>query len=67
MHMRVKLKEIIEERGLTQSKISEMTGIRQAAISEIVNNRRDTINKAQLETICKALEIRDFNEILEWD
>ena len=65
--MRVKLKEILKERNLTQLNLSEMSGIRQAAISEIVNNRRDTINKAQLETICKALEIVDFNEILEWD
>lgn len=65
--MRVKLKEVMEERGLTQLKLSEMTGIRQAAISELVNNRRDTINKAQLETICKALEITSFDDILEWD
>lgn len=65
--MRVKLKEVMEERGLTQLKLSEMTGIRQAAISEIANNRRDTINKAQLETICKVLGIIDFNEILMWD
>ncbi len=65
--MRVKLKEVMEERGLTQLKVSEMTGIRQAAISEIANNRRDTINKAHLEAICKALEIKDFNEILDWD
>lgn len=56
----------MEEREITQLKLSEMTGIRQAAISEIVNNRRDTINKIHLETICKALDITDFNEILEW-
>ena len=65
--MRIKLKEVMEERGLTQSKLAEMTGIRQAAISEIVNNRRDTINKAHLEAICKALEITSFDDILEWD
>ena len=65
--MRIKLKEIMEERELTQLKVSEMTGIRQAAISEIANNRRDTINKVHLETICKALDIVDFNEILEWN
>ncbi|MBG9453320.1 hypothetical protein ABE61_04320 [Lysinibacillus sphaericus] len=65
--MRIKLKEVMEERGLTQSKLAEMTGIRQAAISEIVNNRRDTINKAHLETICKMLEIKSFDDILEWD
>lgn len=65
--MRIKLKEVMDERGITQSKLSEMTGIRQAAISEMVNNRRDTINKAHLETIRKALEITEFDDILEWD
>lgn len=65
--MRIKLKEVMDERSITQSKLSEMTGIRQAAISEMVNNRRDTINKAHLETIRKALEITEFDDILEWD
>lgn len=65
--MRLKLKEIIEKRGLTQTKLSEMTGVRQTVISEMVNNRRDVINKAHLESICKGLDIKDFNEILEWD
>lgn len=65
--MRVKLKEIMDERGITQMKLAEMTGIRQAAISEIVNNRRDTINKTHLVTICKALDITSFDDILEWD
>ena len=65
--MRLKLKEVMEERGVTQLKLSEMTGIRQAAISEMVNNRRDTINKGHLEAICKALGITSFDDILEWD
>ena len=65
--MRLKLKEVIEQRGLTQMKLSEMAGVRQTVISEMVNNRRDVINKAHLEAICKALEITDFNDILEWD
>ncbi|KYG90883.1 hypothetical protein A0U40_17595 [[Bacillus] sp. KCTC 13219] len=65
--MRVKLKEILKERGITQLELSEMTGIRQAAISDLVNNRRDTINKSQLESICKVLKIKSFDDILDWD
>lgn len=61
----VKLKKIIEDRGISQKQLSEMTSIRPNAISEIVNNQRSTINREQLAVICRVLEIKDMNEIFE--
>ena len=61
----VKLKKIIDERGISQKQLSEMTGIRPNAISEIVNNQRSTINREQMAVICKTLDITDMNEIFE--
>lgn len=61
----VKLKKIIEERGISQKQLVEMTGIRPNTISEIVNNQRSTINREHLAIICKALEITSMDEILE--
>lgn len=61
----VKLKKIIEDRGISQKQLAEMTSIRPNAISEIVNNQRSTINREQLAVICKALEITDMNEMFE--
>lgn len=65
--MRLKLKEIMKERNITQLELSKLTGIRQAAISDMANNRRDTINKDHFKAICKVLEIESFDDILEWD
>lgn len=65
MLVRTKLKEIMKERNITQTQLSEMSGIRQGAISEMVRDIKDTINKRHLAKIMAALEITDFNEILE--
>lgn len=61
----VRLKEILDERKLTQKQLSEMTNIKQATISEIANDQRSTINKKHLETIIDTLEITDISEIIE--
>ena len=61
----VKLRKIIEERGISQKQLVEMTGIRPNTISEIVNNQRSTINREHLAIICKALEITSMDEIFE--
>lgn len=60
----VLLKKILEERGITQKELSEMTGIRPNAISELANNQRSTINREQLAVVCNALNITDLNEIM---
>ncbi|GAB0170568.1 helix-turn-helix transcriptional regulator [Lysinibacillus sp. CTST325] len=65
MEVRLKLKKILTERGITQKELSQKTGLRQNAISEMVNNQRSTINREQLAAICKTLEITDMNEIFE--
>lgn len=61
----VRLKEILDERKLTQKQLSEMTKIKQATISEIANDQRSTINKKHLEKIIDTLEITDISEIIE--
>ncbi|MEQ6353920.1 helix-turn-helix transcriptional regulator [Lysinibacillus sp. M3] len=65
MEVRLKLKKILTDRGITQKELSKKTGLRQNAISEMVNNQRSTINREQLAVICKVLEITDMNEIFE--
>lgn len=63
--LEVKLGDILINRGISQRRLAEITSIRPNAISEIVNNQRSTINREQLATICKALEITDMNEMFE--
>lgn len=65
MILRVKLKEILDDRKITQKQLHEMTGIRTAAISELYNNQRKTINREHLTKIATALEIKDVTELIE--
>lgn len=65
MEVRLKLKMILFDRGITQKELAEKTGLRQNIISEMVNNQRNTINRKQVAKIIKYLEITDMNEIFE--
>ncbi|UPI12212.1 hypothetical protein [Bacillus phage SBSphiJ2] len=62
---RVKIKEVLEERGLTQKDLAEMTGIRAAAISEMSQGTRTVINKVHLSKIMDALGLTRIEDILE--
>lgn len=64
--IRLRLKELMEERGISQRDLSQITGIRQATISDMSRNARDAINRAHLEKIMKALSIKSFDDILEF-
>lgn len=60
----ITLKKALEDRGMTQKELAEITGIREATISEIANNTRNVINKVHLGKIMEALNITDLNDIL---
>lgn len=63
MELRMKLKEVIAERGLTQAKLSEISGVRPNIISEMSNNQRSSINREHIAALIKALNITDMNEL----
>lgn len=65
MEIRFKLKEVLNERGITQKDLAEQTGLRANAISEMVNNQRSTINKEHAALVADALNITDMNELFE--
>lgn len=65
MEMRVKLKEILQERNMTQGELVKMTGLRQAVVSELVHNQRMSLKKDHITRICEALEIDKIEDILE--
>lgn len=65
--VRVKVDEIIQARGITQTELSVKSGVRQASISELSNNMRKSINREHLAKIADALEIDDISELLVID
>lgn len=64
-NFRVKIKDVLAERGLAQKDLAEMTGIRAAAISEMAQGTRTVINKSHLAKIMDALGITRLEDILE--
>ncbi|EES73309.1 DNA-binding helix-turn-helix protein [Paenibacillus sp. oral taxon 786 str. D14] len=60
----IRLNEVMQERGLTQTKLAELSGVRQAAISEMSRNIREQINLRTLEKIADALDIDDISELI---
>lgn len=65
MELRVKLKELLEERDMTQGELVKQTGLRQAVVSELVNNQRLSLKKEHITKICEALDIDRIEDILE--
>ncbi|MCO0597349.1 helix-turn-helix transcriptional regulator [Peribacillus butanolivorans] len=66
MEIYVKVKDIIEQRNITQLQLAEMTGIRAAAISDFCRNQQKAINRDHIVRIAKALNIEDISEIIEF-
>ncbi|GKV64664.1 MULTISPECIES: helix-turn-helix transcriptional regulator [unclassified Sporosarcina] len=61
MEIQFKLKEVLNQRGMSQKDLAEKTGLRANAISEMVNNQRTTINREHAAIVANMLEITDMN------
>lgn len=60
-YIKLRLSEVLEERGITQKELAQLTGIRPNAISEMCRDMRTTYNKEHLNTIINALDIDDLS------
>jgi putative transcriptional regulator len=61
----MKLRHVLDRKGVSQKELALKTGLREATISEIINDTRSAYNKVHLLKIMKALNITDLSEILE--
>ena len=64
-YVRLRLKELLEEKDITQKKLAEMAGIRESTISDIVRGTRTVINFEHLGKIATALEVDDIRKIID--
>jgi putative transcriptional regulator len=62
---RLKINQLLTERGMTKKELSEASGVRAAAISEMANNSRTVLNKVHLAKIMQALDLTKLDDILE--
>ena len=58
-----KIKEIREEKGMTQYRLSQLTGINRSTIKRYEENYIKKISLENLIKVCNALEV-DIKEIL---
>lgn len=65
--VKVKVKEILEERKLTQKKLADISGIRESTISDIVRGSRTVINFEHLSKIAEVLKITDIRDIIDFE
>lgn len=65
--VKLKVKEILEERKITQKKLAEVSGICESTISDIVRGARTVINFEHLSKIAEALEITDIRELIDFE
>ena len=59
--MRIRLKELLEEKNITQSELSRRSGLHQATISKYANNKIEmSISNAYIIARCLGVEIIDL-------
>lgn len=64
-YVKLRVKELLEEKGMTQKKLAELAGIRESTISDIVRGTRTVINFEHLGKIATALEISDIKKLID--
>lgn len=62
--VRLRVRELLSERHITQKELAEMAHLREATISDIARGTRTVINLSHLAAICEALNVTDINELL---
>ena len=65
--VKLKVKELLEERNITQKKLAQISGIRESTISDIVRGTRTVINFEHLSKIAEALEIDNTSQLIDFE
>lgn len=61
----LKLKELLEQKKMTQKELSQKSKIREGTISDIVRGTRTVINFEHLAKIAEVLKVTDIRDLIE--
>ncbi|MGG1643325.1 helix-turn-helix domain-containing protein [Paenibacillus sp. NRS-1782] len=67
LKFRIKLKEVLKDRGITQKKLEELSGVPQSKISNLCNNKFQELNINNIEKIAHALHIKDISILMRFE
>lgn len=62
--IRVALQEVLNQRGITQTQLAEMSGVRRARINELCREEVQRLELAHVESICRALDVSPWDWII---
>ncbi|WP_232696132.1 helix-turn-helix domain-containing protein [Brevibacillus daliensis] len=65
--LRLKLDTVLKDKGISQTKLSQMIDVRQGTISDMCRNARTEINIPIVEKIARALNISDISELMQFE
>lgn len=57
MKIKIRLREILEERGMSQRKLAQLMNIRPSTINHLCSDSVDRVYIRTLEQVCDALQI----------
>lgn len=66
VELKMKLKDLLSEKKMTQKDLAEITKIRESTISDIIRGNRTVLNFNHISRIASALEIEDIRELMEF-
>ena len=64
--IKLKVKDLIDEKGMTQKTLAQLSGIRESTISDIVRGTRTVINFEHLSKIAETLKVNDIRELIDF-
>jgi putative transcriptional regulator len=65
LYFHMKLKQILEKKGISQKEFAQATGLREATISELVNDTRSAYNKKHILKVMETLKLEKLEDLLE--
>jgi transcriptional regulator with XRE-family HTH domain len=66
-HLRLRLVELLKERGVTQKQLAEGTGLAESTISRYVRNHAVSYDREVVDAICHYFNIDDVGVIFTFD
>lgn len=67
LKIKIKLKDVLKSRGITQKQLEEMSGVSQARISKLCSDDRQEVNLLMLEKIAYSLDIKDISILMQFE
>jgi len=65
--VRLKVKQLLEKRKITQKDLARETGLRENTISEICRGTKTVINFEHLSKIAEVLKVKDIRDLIDFE